>query len=76
MSGREVWLDIDVKESIALKDQQTVMDLLAQFDIRFPENEVEKLPAFLAQFFKGVLAIRLSAFFALDHKTYFTSKLT
>lgn len=58
VSGREVWLDIDVKESIALKDQQTVMDLLAQFDIRFPENEVEKLPAFLAQFFKKSVYIK------------------
>ena len=58
VSGREVWLDIDVKESIALKDQQTVMDLLAQFDIRFPENEVEKLPAFLAQFFKKSVSIK------------------
>lgn len=52
LSGREVWLDIDVKENIALKDQQTVMDLLAQFDIHFPEKEVGKLPNFLAQFFK------------------------
>lgn len=58
VSGREVWLNIDVKESIALKDQQTVMDLLAQFDIRFPENEVEKLPAFLAQFFKKSVYIK------------------
>lgn len=63
VSGREVWLDIDVKENIALKDQQTVMDLLAQFDIHFPEKEIGKLPNFLAQFFKKPVYLKKSISF-------------
>lgn len=62
-SGREVWLDINVNENIALTEQQTVMDLLAQFDIRFPENEVGKMPAFLAQFFKKPIYLKKSISF-------------
>ena len=63
LSGREVWLDINVKENIALKEQQTVMDLLAQFDIHFPEKEIGKLPKFLAQFFKKPVYLKKSISF-------------
>lgn len=63
VSGREVWLDINVNETIALKEQQTVMDLLAQFDIRFPDNEVGKLPNFLAQFFNRPVYLKKSISF-------------
>lgn len=62
-SGREVWLDINVNENISLTEQQTVMDLLAQFDIRFPDNEVGKLPNFLAQFFKRPVYLKKSISF-------------
>lgn len=63
LSGREVWLDITIKEDIALEEQQTVMDLLAQFDIHFPDKEVKKLPNFLAQFFRKPVYLKKSILF-------------
>lgn len=63
VSGKEVWLDIDINEDICINDQPTVMNLLAQFDIKFPEKEIGKLPNFLAQFFKRPIYLKNSMSF-------------